>query len=160
MRIDYSGGTGWGFEDDSVMVESFALEMVAGDPASRRWIETRFLLKQQSEWVGYAYRWNKEGTDAELVQAAGVDEQFTIRDNTAPDGVRKQSWHYPSRAECMVCHSRGPANYLLGLQTLQMNRDHDYGGRVDNQLRTLEHLDLFRVGWHGRKFWRTFGEYC
>ena len=45
--------------------------------------------------------------------------------------------------ECMVCHSRA-ANYVLGLSTLQMNRDHDYGGRVDNQLRTLEHLELLK----------------
>jgi len=41
----------------------------------------------------------------------------------------------------MVCHSRA-ANYVLGLTTLQMNKDHDYGGVVDNQLRTLAHLEL------------------
>ena len=44
----------------------------------------------------------------------------------------------------MVCHSRA-ANWVLGLTTLQMNRDHDYGGIRDNQLRTLEHLGVFRV---------------
>jgi len=32
---------------------------------------------------------------------------------------------------------------VLGAQTLQMNRDHNYGGTVANQLRTLEHLDVF-----------------
>jgi hypothetical protein len=37
------------------------------------------------------------------------------------------------------------AKYALGVNTLQMNRDHDYGGgRVANQLRTLEHLGVFR----------------
>ena len=35
------------------------------------------------------------------------------------------------------------AKYVLGVQTLQMNQDHDYGGTVANQLRTLEHLDIF-----------------
>jgi hypothetical protein len=36
------------------------------------------------------------------------------------------------------------AKYTLGVNTLQMNRDHDYGGgRVANQLRTLEHLGVF-----------------
>ncbi|MFM8272887.1 MAG: hypothetical protein ACKODX_11205, partial [Gemmata sp.] len=64
-------------------------------------------------------------------------------------GERKQQWHYPSRAECMVCHSRA-ANYVLGLCEVQMNRDHRYpNGVTDNQLRTLEHLDLLNVNWLG-----------
>ena len=40
-----------------------------------------------------------------------------------PNG-RNETWHYPSRAECMVCHSRA-AGFVLGLNTLQMNRAHD-----------------------------------
>src|SRR5262245_40255624 len=44
----------------------------------------------------------------------------------------------------MVCHSRA-ANFVLGPSTEQMNRDHDYGGVVADQLRTLEHLGVFRV---------------
>jgi hypothetical protein len=52
----------------------------------------------------------------------------------------------------MVCHSRA-ANFVLGLTELQMNKDHDYGGVIDNQLRTLEHLGVFRVyvGQHVRE---------
>ena len=46
----------------------------------------------------------------------------------------------------MVCHSRA-ANFVLGLTEVQMNKDHDYGGVRDNQLRTLEHLGVFRVNW-------------
>src|SRR5262249_35163007 len=57
---------------------------------------------------------------------------------------RKQRWHYPSRTECMVCHSRA-ANFVLGLTELQMNKEHDYGKVRANQLRTLEHLGVLRV---------------
>jgi mono/diheme cytochrome c family protein len=46
----------------------------------------------------------------------------------------------------MVCHSRA-ANFVLGLSSLQMNKDHAYGSVTDNQLRTLEHLGIFRVDW-------------
>jgi putative heme-binding domain-containing protein len=35
------------------------------------------------------------------------------------------------------------AKYVLGVQTLQLNKDHDYGGVVANQLRTLDHLGVF-----------------
>jgi len=36
-----------------------------------------------------------------------------------------------------------PAKFVLGVNTLQMNKDHDYNGVVDNQIRTWEHLGLF-----------------
>jgi hypothetical protein len=35
------------------------------------------------------------------------------------------------------------AKFVLGVNTLQMNKDHDYGGVVANQLSTLEHLGVF-----------------
>jgi glucose/arabinose dehydrogenase len=149
-RIVYANAGGWSFPNDTVIIKSFALEKTQGDPKSREWIETRFLVRQQNEWVGYSYEWNQEGTDATLVDKAGLDREFAIRD-PALGGVRTQTWHYPSRAECMVCHSRA-ANFVLGLQTAQMNRDHDYGGLVDNQLRTLEHLGLFRVNWGNENY--------
>jgi hypothetical protein len=41
-----------------------------------------------------------------------------------------------------MCHTFA-AKYALGIDTLQMNRDHDYGGVVANQLATLEHLGVF-----------------
>ena len=62
-----------------MLVKSFALEMTEGDPSSRKWIETRFLTKQSGEWYGYSYVWNDAGTDATLVDAKGLDRDFTIR---------------------------------------------------------------------------------
>ena len=67
-----------------------------------------------------------------------------VHDQGRRPGERKQTWHFPSRAECILCHTM-PAKYALGVNTLQMNKDHDYGGgRVANQLRTLDHLGLFK----------------
>src|SRR5688572_7183436 len=126
--------------------------MDRSSPASRRRIETRYLVKQQNEWVGYSYRWNEAQTDATLVEAAGRTEEFTIRDPAAPGGSRKQSWYYPSRADCMVCHSRA-ASYVLGLNTIQMNRE----GQIENlerlgffKLDALEHLRLTEERWKKR----------
>jgi hypothetical protein len=36
------------------------------------------------------------------------------------------------------------AKYVLGLTTQQMNKDHDYGGVIANQLATLAHLGVFK----------------
>ena len=139
--FDASGSDSWGAPDQTVLVKSFALDTEAGNVASRRWIETRFMVKQQGEWSGYSYEWNDEQSDGLLVDNDGKDREFTIRDSQAEGGMRTQSWHYPSRTECMICHSRA-ANFVLGLSTPQLNRNHDYGGVVDHQLRVLHHLGL------------------
>ncbi|MDB5310917.1 MAG: yliI 4 [Gemmataceae bacterium] len=144
--IEFTRSRGWNFPDKTVLVKSFALDETDGDPASRRWVETRFLTRQGGEWYGYSYLWNDAGTDATLIDAAGTDKEFTVR--TAGGGQRKQVWQYPGRAECMVCHSRAQ-NYVLGLCEIQMNKDHDYGGgRVENQIRALERLGMFKVDWY------------
>ncbi len=145
-QIEFAASRGWNFPNETVLVKSFALELEAGDPASRRWIETRLLTRQDGEWVGYSYRWNDDQTDATLVEAGGADRDFAVRQSSGdnPATTHNQSWHYPSRAECMVCHSRA-ANFVLGLTELQMNKLHDYGGVVDNQLRTLEHVGFLRL---------------
>lgn len=128
--IDFTADRGWNFSDGAVLVKTFSL--------GKRRIETRLLTRQQGQWAGYSYIWNDEQTDATLVAAAGMDRTYPNRDG------KPQSWHFPSRAECMVCHSRA-ANFVLGPSTLQMNKDHDYAGAIDNQLRTLEHIGVLGV---------------
>jgi glucose/arabinose dehydrogenase len=141
--IEFMKSRGWHFPDGAVLVKSFALVMEQGKPESRKWVETRLLTRQQGEWFGYSYAWNDEQTEAVLVEGKGSDRPYSIM--TAA-GERKQVWHYPSRAECMVCHSRA-AEWVLGLQTLQLNRDQDYGGVTDNQLRTLDHIGVLKANW-------------
>jgi uncharacterized repeat protein (TIGR03806 family) len=132
----------WAFEDGTVLFETISMDLDPGNPGSRRRIETRMTVKQENHWLGYSYLWNDEQTDATLVDSGGADLVLSIQGPALSDGVREQSWHVPSRNECMVCHSRA-AGFVLGLNTLEMNRDHDYGGVIDNQLRALDHVGIF-----------------
>ena len=143
IEMSAADGVGWSFPDGTALIQTFALDLETGNPTSRHRVETRLLTRQQGEWVGYSYVWNNEQTDATLVDAAGTDRIFTIQDSSTPDGSREQSWHYPSRKECMECHSRA-ANYVLGVTTLQMNKAHNYGTVSDNQLRTLNYVGVFK----------------
>jgi len=143
-RIDFQNEMGWTFPNGTVLVKSFALDVRKEDRSERRWIETRFMVREQNEWVGYSYRWNEEGTDATLVDSEGDDIVYEVKDTAEASGFRKQTWHYPSRAECMVCHSRA-ANYTLGLQTAQINKNFVYDGVEENQLLLLERLGFFKV---------------
>ena len=65
-------------------VKSFSLDFEAGNPASKKYIETRIVLKQDDQWRGYTYRWNDEQTDALLVGAKGMDSTYEIKDAQAP----------------------------------------------------------------------------
>jgi uncharacterized repeat protein (TIGR03806 family) len=143
-KITFHDDKAWEFEDGAVTVKSFSLDMEEGKPASRKRIETRIVVKQNDRWVGYTYIWNNRQTDATLVDSLGMDRTYSIRDRASPGGVRKQVWHFPSRNECMFCHSRA-AGFVLGLTTPQMNRDRQYNAATDNQLRTLSHIGLFKA---------------
>ena len=136
--IEYVDKNGWNFPEGAVLVKTFSLPTAAGD----RRIETRLMTRQVGQWYGYSYLWNDEQTDAELVAAEGADRAYDVRDAKAPGGTRKQTWHYPSRTECMVCHSRA-ANFVLGLSAAQMNKVHDYGGARENQLKVLTDMGAF-----------------
>jgi uncharacterized repeat protein (TIGR03806 family) len=136
---------GWRFADGTVLVKTFSLETEAGKKTR---LETRLLVATRvggteeygdQVWHGYTYIWNDAQTDAELADIKGVDKVYTIKTAT---GEKKQNWHFPSRAECTMCHTV-TAKYALGVNTAQMNHDHNYGGVVANQLATLEHIGVF-----------------
>jgi uncharacterized repeat protein (TIGR03806 family) len=132
------------FPKDGVLAKTFSLETEAGNPHSRRRLETQVLHFDGTAWHGYSYRWNEEQTDAELVGPAGEDRTVAVVDAKAPGGRRKQTWHYPSRAECLQCHNPW-AGFALAFTPAQLNRTHDYGGVTDNQIRALEHAGLITL---------------
>lgn len=133
---------GWGVPDGSVMVKSFAREEIFGNAETLKRIETRLLVKQNNEWEGFSYAWNEEQTEAYLVEKEGRNVAFTLPAESAAREETLKSWRFPSRTECMMCHSRA-ARYVLGITTPQMNGDRDYGGVIDNQMRALDHIGMF-----------------
>jgi len=143
---------GWKFPDGTVLVETLSLEMTAGDPTSSRRIETRILHHERTAgseqvgdqyWQGYTYIWNDEQTDAVLLEdSRGRDHTFEIQDAEADEGTRKQTWYFPSRTECTVCHNMA-AKYVLGVTTHQLNRDFKHDGETANQLEHFDDLGLF-----------------
>jgi len=141
-RIRRTRASSWDFEDGTVLVKTFSVELEAGDPTSRTRIETRLLTRQDGNWAGYTYVWSTDQRDAMLVGREGLDRKLLIRDEREPDGLRELAWRYPSRAECMVCHTR-LANFVLGVNTLQLNGEHAYPDGDENQLARLDRLGFF-----------------
>jgi putative heme-binding domain-containing protein len=105
----------------SVFARTISLDLTAGDPATRRRIETQLLHVAGREWQAYTYRWNEAQTDAELVPPEGDSTRFTVGDSAAPEGQRKLPWRFQSRAECLRCHN-AEAGRVLGF--IPGNLDH------------------------------------
>jgi putative heme-binding domain-containing protein len=140
------------FPKDGVLARTVSIEMEAANPQSRKRMETQILHYDGEFWRGYTYQWNDEQTDAVLVPAAGNDRALVMKDAKAPGGVRKQNWHFHSRTECLTCHNPW-AGHTLAFTQEQLNRDHDYGGFVENQLRAFQRLGIVRYShkddWEG-----------
>lgn len=133
--------SGWEFPKDSVLVKTLSLEMVTGKTESERRIETQILHFDGADWRAYAYEWNEDQTDATLVASGGKERMFEVKDSLSPDGLRIHRWQFTGRAECLRCHSRwsGP---VLGFNTPQLNRKHQYDGLLASQLETMSHTGI------------------
>lgn len=90
-------------------------------------VETRLLVRHDDgDFAGYSYEWRTDGKDADLL----------------PAGKVTSSWTFPSRIDCMRCHTTA-AGRILGLEVAQLDFAIDYpGGRRGNQLATFAHLGL------------------
>ena len=131
-RIDFAGRGPWHFPDQTLLIKNFYLDLVRGDPGSRRIVETRFLLKRGAGWDGYSYQWNEAGTDASLL-ADSTTVTYVIDDPQDPVGFFLQDYYFPARQDCAVCHTKG-AGQVLGVHTDQLHTD---------QLHTLAQQGLF-----------------
>jgi uncharacterized repeat protein (TIGR03806 family) len=131
MGGTYEDEGDWTFPVGTVFVKTFAF----GD----KLVETRLLVRAgEFDYWGYSYHWRDDQSDAELwpSNVDGYDQEIE-----GPNGT--QTWHFPSRQQCLQCHTT-PAGVYLGPETSQLNTDFRYpNGVTGNQLDTLEHIGVF-----------------
>lgn len=137
--IGFSREGNWTFPLGTVWVKHFEIELTNGVPDSVRRLETRFLVRNTNGVYGVTYRWDESQTNAVLVADEGMDETLLIQD---AGGVRSQTWHYPSRSECLRCHTAA-GGLALGFNTAQLNRSIHPGGDSVNQIVSLAGAGYF-----------------
>lgn len=122
----------WDLPVGTVLVKTFLL--------GGRHIETRLLVRQNAfTWKGYSYEWNEAQTEATL-----LDDVVGGLKKPVPSGNGgTQPWHFPSRAQCLQCHTIA-AGVSLGPSATQLDGDFTYPtGITSNQVDTLAHIGLF-----------------
>jgi uncharacterized repeat protein (TIGR03806 family) len=139
-QIRFASTGEWGFPPGTVFVKQFDLATDETNPSFRRRLETRLLVCNDSGSVyGVTYKWRADNSDADLL-ATNLAEPIAIKTAT---GVRTQVWYYPSRQDCLTCHTAN-AGYVLGVKTRQLNRDFTYpSGQTENELQAWSAQQLF-----------------
>ncbi len=137
--VAFNADTNWVFPTGMVWVKHFDIELQRGNPETRRKLETRVIVKTANDIYGLSYRWNNIAsgtqTDATLVAEDGLTEAI-------PGSNSAQTWRYPSRSECKVCHTQA-GGFALSFNTRQMNRSFTYGGLPQNQISALNSAGYF-----------------
>jgi uncharacterized repeat protein (TIGR03806 family) len=146
-KIQASPSGEWIFPAGTVFVKTFELPVDARDPTRKRRLETRLLMVRGGDLVyGVVYKWRPDLSDADLLPPDSLSEKVPI--TNAAGEARSQTWYYPSRKDCMTCHTKLSGG-VLGIKARQLNRDFTYpSGVSDNELREWNHLGLFatRIG--------------
>lgn len=138
-QITFAPTGEWSFPTGTVMIKTF---MLAG-----KLLETRLILLTGSgpnTGYGVTYKWLANGSDAQLM-GPGTPAALPDGLDEAQAGAGGQIWHYPSRNECITCHTSN-AGFVLGPKTRQLNGLYTYtlpSNVTDNQLRTWNYLNMF-----------------
>jgi glucose/arabinose dehydrogenase len=137
--VGFSADASWTLPSGMVWVKNFDIDLERGNPATRRRLETRILVKTATDVYGLSYRWNniQSGTQTEATLVAEDGLNFAI-----PGSNPAQTWRFPSWSECKVCHTP-VAGFALGFNTRQMNRSHDYGLMTQNQIGAMSTAGYF-----------------
>jgi uncharacterized repeat protein (TIGR03806 family) len=140
-RIRFTPTGEWRFPRGTVFVKTFELSTDQLHPDVKRRLETRLLICDAFGGVyGAVYKWRSDNSDADLLSGS-LTEEIPIR--TASGEGSQQTWYYPSRHDCLSCHT-GLAGGVLGVKARQMNRIFTYpSGVTDNELRAWNHIRLF-----------------
>ena len=135
----------WQFPAGTVVLKTLSLNVASKSDSGPKRVETQLMHYDGDAWRGYGFRWNDQGTDADLVKSAGVDAHFQVPDPAAqgkPATSLRQTWHFASRVECVRCHNPW-SGHVLGFNAAGLDRATPGDSPGSNQLVSLSGLGLF-----------------
>ncbi len=137
--VGYQPRKKWEFPVGTVFVKTFWMHRDRRDLSDPFRLETRLLVRSPTGWQGYTYVFNDDQTEAELLTGSLLKPLEIETDK----GTISQPYYFPSRTDCMACHTKA-AGFVLGPNTRQMNHTLHYHGQSANQIELLKKLNVFK----------------
>ncbi len=137
--ITYATDANWTFPSGMKWFKHFDLETTRGNPATKKRIETRALVKTDTGVYGVSYQWNDAQTEAYLAPDGGTNFFVTVQDGT---NTIQQQWEIPSRSGCQACHTP-VAGFALSFNTRELNQTTNMNALSGNQISLLSQAGYF-----------------
>jgi uncharacterized repeat protein (TIGR03806 family) len=132
-QYQYQKDKAWVSPAGTVWIQHFEMEAVRGKAESKFNLETRVLVRTHDGVYGLSYHWDNDQQDATLVEESGDFKSLKI--NVEGD-FKEQTWRFPSRSECMMCHN-SINGFNLGVTTKQLNHEVISKGNKQNYIKWL-----------------------
>lgn len=121
------------FPTGTVLIKNFYYDNVQPQNM-RRIIETRLMIKKDTQWIFANYVWNDEQTEAYL----DMDGSFTNITWNEGNETKTTNYRIPSGTECFTCHKNNDIAIPIGPKPQNINKMFNYSGGSMNQLQKLK----------------------
>ena len=140
QQLEYQKDGTFDFPEESVLIKTFYYPADFRNPDKNiRLMETRILIHTPEGWMGFAYIWNEEQTEA-FLEIAGerLDASFI---NPIGETVNFK-YSVPNFNQCKGCHVFNNKMEPIGPKTRLLNHDFDFDSGRMNQLEKWETLGM------------------
>lgn len=120
------------FPIGTVLIKNFYYPADFRKPTENiRILETRLLIREETEWKTLPYIWNEEQTEAYLdVAGKSIPVQWTHYNGE----LKNINYSVPNMNQCKGCHLRGDKVMPIGPSARQLNGEMAYAHGTQNQL--------------------------
>ena len=128
------------FPTGAVLIKNFLFLEDFRDPDSKKTIlETRLLIKRETDWETATYIWNEAQDEAEL---SVVGKTVAVDWIDASGDAKSTNYIIPNKNDCKGCHSYGNELIPIGPKARNLNKEFDYEEGAMNQLEKWTQLGI------------------
>ncbi|MFD0963200.1 hypothetical protein [Pseudofulvibacter geojedonensis] len=120
------------FPTGTILIKTFYYNNVLPSNTTKI-IETRLMIRKETEWIFANYIWNNDQTEALLdTEGSTLDIEWVEGSVT-----KSTTYRIPSNAECLVCHKISNTATPIGTKPQNINSNYSYDDGNINQLEKL-----------------------
>lgn len=127
--LSLNGDGRFGYPTGTVMIKNFYYD--EAQAGSMNMVETRILIKDESEWRAISYIWNEDKTDAKISK---VGADFPMEIEHPERGKLSFDYVVPNKNQCKSCHNYDEKIDPLGFKYANLNRNISVDNAEVNQI--------------------------
>ncbi len=130
------------FPTGAVLIKNFYYHNVQPENVTKI-VETRIMIKKETNWIFANYVWNQEQTEAIL-----TTQGSTVAINWIKEGNNVSvNYRIPSHAECFTCHNKFDTPVPIGPKPQNLYKNYTYSDGEKNQLVAWQELGYLNANY-------------